>query len=247
VLEAEGAGSPETALEGELQMERTLKVEVRDGTGKGAARKIRATGLVPGVVYGRGADPVLITVDGRELFHTLHTDAGMNVLVELRVDGDKVLAMPREVQRDHIRGELKHVDFIRIARDEKIAVEVPIQITGESHGVKEGGVIEHHLWNLHIEAFPQDVPTSVEADISALGLNESLKVAQLTLPSNLTVLTDAEETVVSVVPPQVLRVEEELEGEEAAEGEAAAEGAEGGAAEGESGGEGGGSDSGNEG
>ncbi len=228
-------------------MERTLKVEVRDGTGKGAARKIRATGLVPGVVYGRGADPVLITVDARELFHTLHTDAGMNVLVELRVDGGKVLAMPREVQRDHIRGEFKHVDFIRIARDEKISVEVPIQLTGESHGVKEGGVIEHHLWNLHVEAFPQDVPTSIEADISELGLNESLKVAQLTLASTLTVLSDPEETVVSVVPPQVLRVEEEIEGEEAAEGEAAAgEGAEGAAAEGESAG-GGESESGSEG
>jgi large subunit ribosomal protein L25 len=215
-------------------MERTLKVEVRDGTGKGVARKIRATGLVPGVVYGRGADPVLISVEARELFHTLHTDAGMNVLVELRVDGDKVLAMPREVQRDFIRGEFKHVDFIRIARDEKIAVEVPIQIVGESHGVKEGGVIEHHLWNLHVEAFPQDVPTSIEADISELGLNESLKVSQLTLASTLTVLTDPEETVVSVVPPQVLRVEEEG-AEEAAEGEAAeGEAGEGAAAEGES-------------
>jgi large subunit ribosomal protein L25 len=215
-------------------MERTLKVEVRDGTGKGVARKIRATGLVPGVVYGRGADPVLISVEARELFHTLHTDAGMNVLVELRVDGDKVLAMPREVQRDFIRGEFKHVDFIRIARDEKIAVEVPIQIVGESHGVKEGGVIEHHLWNLHVEAFPQDVPTSIEADISELGLNVSLKVSQLTLASTLTVLTDPEETVVSVVPPQVLRVEEEG-AEEAAEGEAAeGEAGEGAAAEGES-------------
>src|ERR1051326_6789399 len=109
----------------------------------------------------------------------------MNVLIELRLDGDKVLAMPREVQRDHIRGELKHVDFIRIARDEKIAVEVPIQLIGESHGVKEGGVIEHHLWNVHVEAFPQDVPTSIEADISELGLNESLKVAQITLDSKL--------------------------------------------------------------
>jgi large subunit ribosomal protein L25 len=218
-------------------MERTLKVETREGTGKGVARKVRASGLVPGVVYGRGADPVLITVDARELFHTLHTDAGMNVLVELRVDGDKVLAMPREVQRDHIRGIFKHVDFIRIARDEKIAVEVPIQLTGESHGVKEGGVIEHHLWNLHIEAFPQDVPTSIEADISELGLNESIKVSQLALDSKLTVLTDPEETIVSVVPPQVLRVEEAEEGVEgeAAEGEAAE-----GEAGGESGGDGGG-------
>ncbi len=208
-------------------MERKLKVDLRHDTGKGVARKVRASGNVPGVVYGRGAAPVLISVDARELFHTLHTDAGMNVLVELRLDDDKVLAMPREVQRDHIRGEFKHVDFIRIARDEKITVEVPIHLTGESHGVKEGGVIEHHLWTLQVEAFPQDVPTAIEADVSALGLNEGLKVSQLTLPSTVTVLTDIEETIVSVVPPQILRVEEE-EAEEAAEGaeaEAAAEGA----------------------
>jgi len=212
-------------------MERKLKVDLRHDTGKGVARKVRASGNVPGVVYGRGAAPVLISVDARELFHTLHTDAGMNVLVELRLDGDQVLAMPREVQRDHIRGEFKHVDFIRIARDEKISVEVPVHIVGESHGVKEGGVIEHHLWNLQVEAFPQDVPTGIEADVTALGLNESLKVSQLTLPPNVTVLTDLEETIVSVVPPQILRVEEEeaeeAEAEAALEGEteAAAEGA----------------------
>src|SRR5437660_8052130 len=190
-------------------MERKLKVEPREGTGKGVARKMRASGHVPGVVYGRGADPELISVDARELFHTLHTDAGLNVLVELRLDGDTVLAMPREVQRDYLRGQFKHIDFIRIARDEKITVEVPIHITGESHGVKEGGVIEHHLWNLHVEALPQDVPTGIEADVTALGLNESLRVGQLTLPGTMTVLTDPDETIVSVVPPQILRVEEE--------------------------------------
>jgi large subunit ribosomal protein L25 len=205
-------------------MERKLKVQRRDGTGKGVARKIRATGHVPGVVYGRGADPLLISVDARELFHTLHTDAGMNVLVELGVDGDRVLAMPREVQRDHLRGQFKHVDFIRIARDEKITVDVPVHITGESHGVKEGGVIEHHLWNVQLEAFPQDVPTAIEADITALGLNEGFKVGQLPLPPDVTLLTDPEETVVSVVPPQILRVEEpEAEGEEGAEAVAGAE------------------------
>jgi large subunit ribosomal protein L25 len=209
-------------------MERKLKVERRDGTGKGVARKIRATGHVPGVVYGRGADPLLISVDARDLFHTLHTDAGMNVLVELGVDGDRVLAMPREVQRDHLRGQFKHIDFIRIARDEKITVDVPVHITGESHGVKEGGVIEHHLWNVQLEAFPQDVPTSIEADITALGLNEGFKVSQLSLPPDVTLLTDPDETIVSVVPPQILRVEEEeaeAEAEEGAEAAAEAEGA----------------------
>ncbi len=209
-------------------MERQLKVERRDDTGKGVARKIRAAGGVPGVIYGRGADPVLIRIDARELFHTLHTDAGMNVLVELKWDSDGTLAMPREVQRDHLKGQFKHIDFIRIARDERITVDVPVQVVGESHGVKEGGVVEHHLWTLHVEAFPQDVPTSIEVDITALGLHEGYKVSQLDLPETVTILNEIEDTIVSVVPPQVLRVDEvegEAEGEAGAEGEAVAEGA----------------------
>ncbi len=207
-------------------MERKLKAEVRDGKGKGAARKIRAAGRVPAVVYGHGADPLHVTIDARELFHLLHTDAGMNVLVDLRVDHDTFLAMPREVQRDYLRGQFLHVDFLRIARDEKVTVEVPIHLVGESHGVKEGGVVEHHLWTLQVECFPQDVPAAIEADITRLGLNESLKVDDLQIPGSLTVLTPRDETIVSVVPPQVLRLEEEeAEAAEAAEAEAGAEGA----------------------
>jgi large subunit ribosomal protein L25 len=204
-------------------MEQKLKAERRLGSGKGVARKIRAAGRVPGVVYGHAVEPVHITVDARELLHTLHTEAGANVLVDLRIGGEHVLAMPREVQRDHLRGRLTHVDFLRIARDEKITVEVPIQLIGESHGVREGGVIEHHLWNLEVECFPQDVPTHIDADITKVGINESLKVADLTLPSKVIALTDDDETVVSVVPPQVLMVEEEVE-EEAIEAAAAGEG-----------------------
>jgi large subunit ribosomal protein L25 len=206
-------------------MEQKLKVERRDAAGKGVARKIRAVGGVPGVVYGHGVEPMKVTVDSKELFHVLHTAAGMNVLIDLRVDSEHLLAMPREVQRDHLRGRFLHVDFIRIARDEKIAVEVPIHIVGESHGVKEGGVVEHHLWDLHVECFPQDVPSAIEADITALGINESLKVSDLTVPEKVTVLTPLEETVVSVVTPQILKVEEAVP-EEIAEGEEVAAAAE---------------------
>jgi len=203
-------------------MERKLKAENRAGSGKGVARKIRAAGRVPAVVYGQGAEPLSLTVDARELFHVLHTEAGVNLLVDLRVDHDHFLAMPREVQHDLLRGRFLHVDFLRIARDEKISVDVPIHLTGESHGVKEGGVVEHHLWSLQIESFPQDVPTAIEADITALGLNESLKVEDLRLPDNITTLSPGDEVIVSVVPPQVLRVEEEIPAEGAEEGEEAA-------------------------
>ena len=204
-------------------MERKLKVQVRQDSGKGVARKLRSAGQVPGVVYGQGGDPVMIAVDSRELFHLLHTDAGANVMVDLKLDKDTVLAMPREVQQDHVRGGFIHVDFLRIARDEKVTVEVPIHLAGEAPGVKkEGGVTEHHLWTLQIECLPSDMPNQIDADISVLNLNDSLRVADLKLPANVTVLSPLDETVVSVVPPQVLRVAEEvtLEGE-AAEGEAA--------------------------
>jgi large subunit ribosomal protein L25 len=220
-------------------MERKLKAERRDRTGKETAHKIRAAGRVPAVVYGRGMEPMHVSIDSRELFHLLHTDAGVNVLVDLRVDGDHFLALPREVQRDLIKGRFVHVDFLRIARDEKITVEVPVHIAGESHGVKEGGVVEHHLWTLQVECLPTDVPTHIDADITKLGINESLKVSDLKAPERSTILTSPDEVVVSVVPPQVLRVEEpEGVAAEAVEGEEAEAGAEGAtgeeAAEGES-------------
>jgi large subunit ribosomal protein L25 len=216
-----------------------LKASIREANGKGAARRLRAEGKIPGVVYGHGMDPVAIAIDGRELFHTLHTEAGSNVLIELRVGEEEHLTMPREIQRDHVRGLFIHVDFLAVRRDEKITVDVPVELVGESHGVKEGGVVEHHLWEIKVECFPTDVPDRLEGDITKLGIGDALRVSELELPPNVTLLTDPEETVVSVVPPPILVVEEE----EAAEGEEGVEGAEaeeGEGATGEEAGEGGG-------
>jgi large subunit ribosomal protein L25 len=122
------------------------------------------------------------------------------------------------------------VDFLAVRRDEKITVDVPVELIGESHGVKEGGVVEHHLWEIKVACFPTDVPDRIEGDITALGIGDALRVSELVLPENVTLLTEPEETVVSVVPPPVLVVEEEeaaeeeaVEGAEAEEGEGAAE------------------------
>lgn len=208
-------------------MEETLKAEPRRADGKGGARKVRAQGRVPAVVYGHGNDPMHFSVDSRELFHLLHTEAGANVLVNLQLDGDTVLAMPREVQRDHIRGRFIHVDFLRVARDEKLTVDVPVQLVGESRGVKEGGVIEHHLWTVQVECLPGDVPASIDADISDVGVGESLRVEELTAPTGVTILTPVEETIVSIISPAALRLAEEgvEEAAETAEAEAGGEGA----------------------
>jgi large subunit ribosomal protein L25 len=210
--------------------------------GKGAARKARAAGKVPAVLYGPEIEAQRLAVDALELWHALHTDAGTNVLINLQLDGDTFLTMPREVQRDIVRGTLLHVDFLRIRRDVAIEVDVPIHLVGESHGVKEGGVVEHHLWELRVECLPTDVPESVEADISDLGIGDSLHVSDIKVPGNVTVVSSPEETLVSVVPPPVLVVEptpEELEAAELAAAEAeAAEGEEGAEAPAEGEGEG---------
>jgi large subunit ribosomal protein L25 len=219
-------------------MEITLKVKPREEKGKGPARRARSAGQVPGVLYGRGLDPVPVYVEDRELHRVLTTEAGLNVLINLRLDSKtEFLTMLREVQRSPLRGDLLHVDFVKIDRDIKIEAEVPIHLIGESRGVKEGGVVEHHLWELKVEALPGDVPPHVEVNIARLGLNEHLRVSDLAEMPGVEILSPEEEIVVSVVEPQVIQLPEEIAAEEAAAEAAAAaegeEGAEGEAAEGE--------------
>ena len=218
-------------------MELKLVAERREGTGKGVARKLRAAGRVPAVVYGQGMDSAAVSVDAKELYHVLHA-GGANVLLDLVVGKDHHLALAREIQRDHIKGQYVHVDFLTVRRDEKITISVPVRVVGESVGVKAGGVLEHHLWDLEAQCLPGDVPEAIEADITELAVGDSLKVADLVVPKGVEILTLAEETVLGVVPPQAREVAEipveEVEAEaaeaapaEAAPAEAAAEGGEG--------------------
>ena len=160
-------------------METKLQAETRHDTGKGVARRLRAAGKVPGVLYGHGIDPVPLSVDAREMFHLLHGGAGANALVDLIVDGTEHLAMAREIQRDHIHNKLIHVDFLAVSRTEKITVNVPVIEIGEAVGVKEGGVVEHHLREVSAECFPQDVPEHIEVDITDVELGGMVHVRDL--------------------------------------------------------------------
>jgi large subunit ribosomal protein L25 len=227
-------------------METQLEAQRRDGGGKGVARKLRAAGRVPAVLYGHGQETIPLTVDAREMFHVLHTAGGSNVLLDLMVDGEMHLAMPREVQRDHIHNTLIHVDFLAVSRNETITVDVPIIEVGEAVGVKEGGVVEHHLRDLHVECLPQDVPEHIEVDITPLAIGDMIHVRDVVVPAGVTVLTNPDDAVLSVITPAALRVEAELglPGEEAPEveapveeGEAPAEGEAGAAPASEEGGE----------
>ena len=198
--------------------EQKLVASRREDAGKGVARKLRADGRVPAVLYGQGADPQPISVDARELGHLLN--GGANVLVDLVVDGKEHLAMPREVQRDHIKGRYFHVDFLAVSATEKITVNVPIRVVGEAAGVKMGGVLEHHLWEVAVECLPTDVPEAIEVDVSELEIGDSLRVSELSAPDGAVITSNPEDSVIAVQQPQA-RVELEEEAAEAAEGEAA--------------------------
>ena len=204
-------------------METQLEARRRDGGGKGAARKLRAAGRVPAVLYGHDQETIALTVDAREMFHVLHSAGGSNVLLDLMVDGQAHLAMPREVQVNRIHNTLIHIDFLAVSRTETITVDVPIVEVGNAAGVKEGGVVEHHLRDLHVECLPQDVPDHIEVDITALNIGDMIHVRDVVVPAGVTVLTNPEDAVLSVITPAALRVEAELglPGEEAPEGVAA--------------------------
>ena len=211
-------------------METKLQAEKRDETGKGVARRLRAGGRVPGVLYGQGVEPVALSVDAREMFHILHGAAGANALVDLVVDGSEHLVLAREIQRDYIHNSLIHIDFLAVSRTQAITVNVPVVETGEAAGVKEGGVVEHHLREVAVECFPQDVPDQIEIDITELELGDMVHVSDLMAPKGVTILTNSEDAVLSIITPAVLRTEADLSvpGEEgievpAAEGEEGAE------------------------
>ncbi len=200
-------------------MDAKLDAERRDDSGKGVARKLRAAGRVPAVFYGHDQVAMPLSVDAREMVHVLHTSGGSNVLLDLVVDGKPHLAMPREIQRDHIHNKLIHIDFLAVSRTQTITVEVPVVEVGEAAGVKEGGVVEHHLRDLRVECLPQDVPDHIEVDITELNIGDMIHVSDVVVPKGVTVLTNPEDAVLSVITPAALRTEAELllPGEEAPE------------------------------
>jgi large subunit ribosomal protein L25 len=192
-----------------------LTATKRNETGKGAARRARASGRVPAILYGLEMEPVALEVDRREFVTALLTEAGMNVLLDIEVDGSNTLALTRELQRDPVKGTLQHADFVKVDRTTEIEVEVPVHLVGESPGVKEGGVLEQPVFSVSVRCLPTEVPESVDADISGLDIGDSLRVEELSTGRNFEILTDPEAVVAHVAAPIT---EEELEAMEAEAG-----------------------------
>lgn len=220
--------------------ENTLIAEPRTVAGSRPAGRLRREGKVPAVMYGLETETANVTVPSRELNHILAGESGANTLITLKLDGEEHLALARQIQRHPTRGDLLHVDFIRVRRDVAVAAEIPVHLVGEPEGVRDGGILEQLVFTLSIEAKPEDIPPAVEADVSALNIGDQLLVADLRLPPGVAVQQEPDELVVQVIVPRVV---EEPEAEEAAEGEEVEgevpEGEEGEAAPAAEGGEGG--------
>jgi large subunit ribosomal protein L25 len=197
-------------------------------TGSAASRRLRASGKIPAVLYGRGAEPAVLTVDWRELRAALTTDKGLNALLTLRVDGKATKAIVKEMQRHPTRRDVLHIDFLAVDVDKPIATDVPIVLEGEATLVlREQGVVDQVLNALVVHAKPDAIPGHLSVDISELEVGHTITVGDLQLPPGVTTDVDPEETVVTAQVTSLALAEEAEaeEGEEAEEGaEAAAEG-----------------------
>jgi len=206
-----------------------LVAELRDDTGKGVARKLRAAGRIPAVVYGRGVESKAISVDPNALQRVLQTGgAGINTLIELSVEGVARTVLVKELQRDPVRGRPLHTDFYLVDLDKKVEVSVPIRLLGRPEGVELGGILDHPLREIELECLPRAIPESVDVDVGHLDVGQSIHVRDLDLPEGASVRTDINLAVASVIAPVAVEepvVEEPEEGEELEEGEEA-EGAE---------------------
>lgn len=195
-----------------------LEAQIRTGRGSADAGRTRREGRVPAVVYGLGTQTTAVTVGERDLERILHSASGGNTLISLNVDGKSLTTLARQVQRHPVRYSIEHVDFIQVDVDMAVAAEVPLHLVGEPEGVKDGGRLDQHLFTLSIEAKPADIPTVIEADVSALTLGGNLRASDIVAPAGVVITADPNELVASVGAPRGMGSEE---GAAAAEGEAA--------------------------
>lgn len=173
-----------------------IAADVRTEFGKGGARRVRRSGRTPAVVYGHGTDPRHVSLPTRELMHALRTEAGLNVLLSLDLDGSTELALPKSLQRDPVRGSVEHVDLILVRRGEKVTVEVPVTLVGAP---PPDAIVDQQAMTLAVEAEATHLPSALEVSIDGLPIGGSVTGAQVPLPAGVTLAGDPEQVVVHLL------------------------------------------------
>jgi large subunit ribosomal protein L25 len=200
-----------------------LQAGEREERGKNAARRLRASGMTPAVLYGDGESKAL-SVPTKTVDYTLQ-HSGDNALYDIALGGNTSTARVVDAHRDPVSGRLVHVDFAPVNMRERIEITVPLAVTGEAPGAEEGGVLQQVAYEIQVESLPGDIPQEITLDVSSLGMNENLTLGDLTLPEGVTLLSDPEEVAVTITAPTEI-TEEDMEAagivEEPSDEEAAA-------------------------
>src|SRR3954451_4565548 len=199
-----------------------LSLNARDPEGSRSARRLRRTGEVPGVIYGGDGEPSHFSVDARILRNTL---ARSGAILDITIDDGKTApVLVKDLQRHPVRGDIMHVDFLRVNMNETIHTTVTLELVGadDAPGVSEGGVLSQETREVNIEALPGDIPDTITHDVSGMQINDTLTLSAVTAPAGITLLDDLEETVIATITPPTLEpVEDEIETETALVGEGA--------------------------
>ena len=204
-----------------------LEVQEREERGSRHARRLRAQGVIPGVLYGNG-EPRAIAVPERALRGAMTGKSGLHAILDVVLEGQKTVhpSILAEYQQDPIRGTISHIDLREVRLDQPIQATVVVHLVGDAEGAKEGGVVSLVQRELNVEALPMEVPEHIDAEISAMNIGDVLRLEDLRAPEGVTFLDDPHETVIVTVSAPRVEVEPEVEEEELAEGEEPAEGEE---------------------
>lgn len=205
----------------------SINSKLRQGTGKGYARKLRSKGRIPAVLYGAGVQNLNLSIDAHDLELLLQNENALRGLLSLNIEDDpttKKTVMIREIQRDPVKDNLIHIDFHEISMNKKITATVPVVTTGVCKGVEEGGTLQIIRRELEIECLPKDIPDHIEIDITQLEIGDSIHVEEIPLPGEIEIPHESNFTVLTIVSPR--KEETAAVEEEAGEGEGGAEEAE---------------------
>ena len=203
----------------------SIVVHKRDVTGTRATKRLRKSGLIPGVIYGHGKEAVLIAVEPHVLRAALGTSAGMHAVLDVTLEGQKRghKAIVKDLELDPVKSVVTHFDLQEIRLDETIETTVTVHFEGEAKGVKAGGMLDESTREVTVKGLVTAIPEHLAMDISELDMNETLKVSDLVVPEGIEIVNDPDEVLCSVLPPRKVEAEEGVEGEEAAEVGGAAE------------------------
>ena len=194
-----------------------LVVEKRDSFGRGANRALRRNGKIPANYYYKDTGNINLILDSKNLYHALHS--GQHIF-EVDLEGETQYVMIKEIQYHPVNESVIHVDIMRVRRDVKMTISVPIHLEGEAVGVTEGGVLSQILTSLDIECLPTDVPEFIPIDVTDLEMNSSVSVADINVSGDVAIITDEEQVVASIAPPKEEEEPEvEVDEEEGEEGE----------------------------